>query len=66
MKSIVKLSAKSVLRPLGLTALASTTDATTLIILKEEKNDIKKIVKSFEELGLLIVAVSRTTKSKTK
>ena len=66
MKSIVKLSAKSVLRPLGLTALASTTDATTLIILKEEKNDIKKIVKSFEELGLLIVAVSRTIKSKTK
>ena len=66
MKSIVKLSAKSVLRPLGLTALASTTDATTLIILKEEKNDIKKIGKSFEELGLLIVAVSRTIKSKTK
>ena len=62
--NILKLSAKSVLIPLGLTAVASTTDAairkkmfgsgfTTLIIFNEEMNGIMKIVKSLEESRLI-------------
>ena len=35
---------------------------TTLIILNEEMKDIMKIVKSLEELGLLIKGVSETKK----
>ena len=56
--------AKSVLIPLGLTAAASATDAaiqkktfesdmTTLIISKEEMNDIMKIIKSLEEAAII-------------
>ena len=59
MKNVLKPLAKSVLIPLGLTAVASATDAaihkkmfgsgvTTLIISNEEMNDIMKIVKSLE------------------
>ena len=65
------------LKPLGLTAAPSATDAaihrkmfgsgmTTLTISNEEMNDIMKIVKSLEESGLLIKGVSETTKNETK
>ena len=68
MKNILKPLAKSVLIPLGLTAVALATDAaiyknmfgsgtTTLIISNKEMNDILKIIKSFEESGLLIKRV---------
>ena len=68
MKNILKPLAKSVLIPLGLTAVALATDAaiskkmfgsgtTTLIISNKEINDIVKIIKSFEESGLLIKGV---------
>ena len=39
---------------------------TTLIISNEEMNDITKLVKSLEESGLLIKAVSEKIKNKTK
>ena len=59
MENVLKPLAKSVLIPLGLTAVASATDAaihkkmfgsgvTTLIISNKEMNDIMKIVKSLE------------------
>ena len=75
--NVLKPLAKSVLIPLGLTAAASATDAaihkkmfgsgnTTLIISNEEMNDIMKIVKSLEESGLFIKAVSETIKNETK
>ena len=58
--NVLKPLAKSVLKPLGLTASASATDAaihkkmfgsgfTTLIISNEEINDIMVIVKSVED-----------------
>ena len=57
--------AKSTLIPLGLTVVASETDAaihwkmfgsgsTTLTISNEEMNNITKTIKSLEESGLLI------------
>ena len=69
--------AKTVLIPLGLTAAASEIDGaihkemfesgfTTLIISNKERNDIKKIVKSLEESGLLMKGVSETTKNEAK
>ena len=75
--NILKPVTKSVLIPLGLTAEVSATDvtihkkmfgsdATTLIIFNEEMNDIMKIVKSFEESGLLIKGVSETIKNEAK
>ena len=62
---------------LGLTAAASATDAAihkkmfrsgfaTLIISNEEMNDIKKIINSLEESGLLIKGVSETIKNEAK
>ena len=39
---------------------------TTLIISNEEMNDIMKIVKSFEESGLLIERISKTIKNEVK
>ena len=39
---------------------------TTLIIMNEEMNDIKKIVKSLEESALLIKGVSQTIKNEVK
>ena len=70
MENVLKLLAKSVLIPLGLTA-ASATDAvilkkmfgsgkTTLIISNEEMNDFMKIVKSFEESSILIKGDNET------
>ena len=61
MKNLLKPLAKSVLIPLGLTAAASAADAvihkkmfgsrnTTLIISNEKMSDIKKTVKSHENL----------------
>ena len=39
---------------------------TTLIISNEEMNDIIKIVKSFEESGLLIKGISKAIKNEAK
>ena len=63
--------AKIFLMPLGLTAEASATDEatqeknlgfgiTTLIISKEEINEVMKIIKSLKKSGLLIKDVSET------
>ena len=70
MKNVLKPLAKSVLIPLGLTVAGSATDAAIqkkmfgssvirLIISIEEMNDMIKIVKSFEDAGLLIKGVSK-------
>ena len=75
--NVLKPIAKSILIPLGLTALASKTDAaihkkmfgssvTTLIISNEEMNDIMIIVKSLEESCLLIKGVSQKIKKEAK
>ena len=77
MKNVLKPLAKSLLIPLGLTAVASATDAaihkkmfgsgmTTLTISNEEMNDIMKVVQSFEESGLLIKGVSETIKNEAQ
>ena len=72
MKDVLKHLAKSVLITSWITTVTSATDAavgsgnTILIITKEEINDIKKIVKSLEESGLLIKEVSQTMKRKRK
>ena len=71
--NVIKLLAKSVLIPLGLTATASATYAaihkkmfgsgnTTLIISNEEMNDIM----SLEESSLLVTGVSETLKNEAK
>ena len=76
-RNVLKPIAKSVLIPLGLTAATSATDAvihkkrfgsgtTTFIISNEEMNDIMKIIKYFEESGLLIKGVSETIKNEAK
>ena len=75
--NLLKLLAKNVLIPLGLTASTSAADAaihkkmfrsgfTTLTISNEEMNDIMKIDKSREESGLLIKGVSETIKNEAK
>ena len=64
-KIVIKPLAKSVLIPLGLTAVASAADAgiykrilgsgnTTLIISNEEMNDIIKIVQALEDSNILL------------
>ena len=64
-RNVLKSLTRSVLIPLGLTAVASPTDAaihkkmfgsgmTILVISNEEMNDIIKIIKSLEESRLLI------------
>ena len=58
--------AKGILVLLELTAAASATDFTTLIISNEEMNDVMKIVKSHEESGLLIKGVSKAIKNEAK
>ena len=74
MKNVIKLLAKSVLIPLGLTAAALAAFAgihkkmlgsgtTTLVISNDEMEDVMKIVKSLEDSGLLIKGLKR---SKTK
>ena len=75
--NVLKELAKSVLVPLGLTAVASATDAaihkkmfgsaiTTLILSNKEMNDIIKAVNSLEESGLLIEGVIKTIKNEAK
>ena len=78
MNKVVKPAGKSVLMPLRFTAAAaSETDAaihkkmfrsgsTTSIVTNEEINDIKKIIKSLEESGLLIKGVSKAIKNEAK
>ena len=77
-KNILKPLAKIVLIPLVLTAaVAVATDSAiyknvfgsgnmALIISNEEMNDIMRIIKSFEELALLIKGVSKTNKNEAK
>ena len=76
-KLVIKPLAKSVLIPLGLTAGASAADAgihkkilgsgnTTLIISNNEIEDIIKIIKSFEDSGLLIEGVTKTVQNEVK
>ena len=81
MGNVFKPLAKSVLMPVGLAAAAAAaalaidvaihkkmfaSGGTTLIISNEEMNDIMKIVKSFEESGLLIKGVCETIKNEVK
>ena len=79
-KNVIKLLAKSVLIPLGLTAAASAADAgihkkilgsghnnnIVLIISNDKINDIMKIVKSHEESGLLLKGVTQTVQNEVK
>ena len=68
---------KNLLAPLGLTATMSAVDGsikkkmlgsetTTLIISSNEMNDIIKIVKSFEDSGVLLKGVSKTIQHEAK
>ena len=68
---------KSVLIPLGSTAVASAADAgihkkilrsgiTTLIISNDEMNDVIRIVKSLKDSGLLLKGVSETVQNDAK
>ena len=77
MKSVLTPLAKSVLLLLGLLAGMSAADAviqkkvygsstTALISSSEEMEDIMKIVKSFEESGLLIKGIRETIINKAK
>ena len=76
-RNVLKLLAKSVSVPLGLTAAASGTDGaihkkmfasgvTLLLISNEKMNNIMKKIKSLEESGLLVKSVSKTIKNKAK
>ena len=76
--NVIKPLAKSVLIPLGLTAAASAVDAgihrkvlgsgnmATLIISKNEMNDIIKVVKSLEDSGLLLKGIIKTVQNEVK
>ena len=77
MKNVVKPLAKSVLIPLGLTAVASAADSgiykrisgsgtSKLIISNDEMEDIMKIVKSLEDPDLSLKGVSETIQSEAK
>ena len=78
MKSVIQPLAKSLLIPLRLTAAASAADAgihkkilgsghnTILIISNDKMEDILKIVKSLEDSGLLLKAVSETFENEAK
>ena len=77
MKSGLTPLAESVLLPFGLSAAMPATDAaiqktiygsstTALLISNREMEDIKKIVKSLEESGLLIKGISETIKNEAK
>ena len=77
-KNVIKLLAKSVLILLGLTAAASAADAgihkkilgsgskTTVIISNDKIEAIIKIVKSLEDSGLLLKAVTETVQNEEK
>ena len=77
-KSVITPLAISVLIPLGLTAAASAADAgihkkilgsgghTTLIISNNEIEYLIKIVKSFEDSGLLLKGVTESVQNEIK
>ena len=76
-KNVITPLAKSVLIPLGLTAVASAADAgihkkilgsgnTTLIISNNDMEDLIKIVKSLEDSGLLLKGVTETVQNEVK
>ena len=76
-KRVLNPLAKSVFVPLGLSAVMSAADAanqnqihgsstTALIISNKKIEDIMKIVKPLEELGLLIKEISETIKGERK
>ena len=76
-KNVIKLLAKSVLIPLGLTAAASAADAgihkkilgsgtITLVIPNDEMKDIIKIVKLIEDFRVLPEGVSETIQNEAK
>ena len=69
--------AKFILAPLGITAAASAIDAviqkkiygsgvTTLIISKEDMNDIMKIIEALEDSNILLKGVTKTIKNEAK
>ena len=75
--SVLKPSAKNILKQLGLMTATSATDAaihkkmlgsgfTTLIISNKEMNDIMKINKSLEESRLLIQSINETIINEAK
>ena len=75
--NMIKILAKSVLIPLGLTTAASAADAkihkktgsgnmTTLAISNDQMNDIVKVVKSLEDFGLLLKGVTETVQNEVK
>ena len=80
MKNVIKPLAKSVLLALGLTAAADTRIhkkilgsrtttpiiTTTLIIWNDEMEDIMKIVKSFNDSGLLLKGVNESIQNEEK
>ena len=74
---VALLLGKHILARLGATTAATAIDAgiqkkinhseiTTLIISNEKMNDIKKIVKTFENSGVLLKGVTKSIESKTK
>ena len=76
-KNVIKLLARSVLIPLGLTAEASAADAgihkkilgsgtIALVISNEEMNDIMKIVQTLEDSNILLKRVTKTIKNEKK
>ena len=77
MKNVTKPLGKSALIPLGLTAAASAADAgihkkilgsgtTALIISNDEMENIIKIVKSFQDSGLLLKGINDTIQNEAK
>ena len=75
MKNVLRLFAKSILIPVGLTTQAPTANAVihknilpsgTLVISSKEIKDIMKIVKDFEDAGLLLKVVTKSNYNKTK
>ena len=69
MKNVLTPLAKSVLLPLGLSAVMSAfngSGTTALIISNEEMEDLMKIVKSLEESGLIVKGVSKTIKNENE
>ena len=77
MKNVIEQLAKSVLIPLGLTAVAAAADAgihkkilgsgnNTTLISNDEIEDIFKIVKSLEYSGILLEGVKGTIKDEGK
>ena len=77
LKNVIKPLGKSVLIPLWLTGAASAADAgihknilgsgtSTLIISNGEMEDVMKIVKSFEDSGLVLKGVNETIQNEAK